>query len=33
MKRWRTGAFDEWISRLSIRLNLTVRTVRENFAG
>jgi hypothetical protein len=31
MKKWRTGTHDDWINRLSLRLNLTVRTVRENY--
>lgn len=28
---WHSGTYDEWINRLSLRLNLTVRTVRENY--
>jgi len=31
MKNWQTGAYEEWINRLSLRLNVTVRTVRENY--
>lgn len=31
MKKWHTGTYDEWINRLSLRLNVTVRTVRENY--
>jgi hypothetical protein len=28
---WKTGTYKKWISGLSIRLGLTVRTVRENY--
>jgi len=31
MKKWQTGTYDEWKNRLSLRLNLTVRTVRDNY--
>lgn len=31
LKKWQTGSYEEWINRLSLRLNLTVRTVRENY--
>lgn len=28
---WGTGGYDEWISKLSIRLGLAPRTVKENY--
>lgn len=31
MKHWRIGTYTEWRDRLSLRLNVTVRTVRENY--
>lgn len=31
MKKWHKGTYNEWINRLSLRMNMTVRTVRENY--
>jgi len=31
MKEWNTGTYNKWINRLSLRLNVTTRTVRENY--
>jgi len=29
--KWHEGTYDAWIKRLSIRLNISTRTVRENY--
>lgn len=31
LQKWKTGQYYNWIRRLSLRLNLSVRTTRENY--
>lgn len=31
MQKWKRGLYYNWIRRLSLRLNLSVRTTRENY--
>lgn len=31
LKQWKSGSYDEWVARLSVRLNVSVRTVRDNY--